>query len=151
MSRSCRAVALTSAALAIAALAAGSAQASGGPGGGGAGGGGTTGAPCARIDNFSAQGQNSLGGILEKDVIENCGTVPLTVEYHLMWNADRGGVAGVDDRSVTLAPGAKLNDQQLITDITPFNTYVVELDLLDPATGSFYDIKSAFTGLFPRI
>ena len=126
------------------------AMASGGPGGGGGGGTAPPGAPCVRIASYSAQGSNARGGILEKDVLENCGTAPITVRYHLMWHTI-SGTNGFLDQVKTLPAKGKLAAQHVITNVTPFHDYLVELDLFSASTGASYDVKSQLAGLFPRV
>ena len=126
-----------------------SAMASGGSGGGG-GGTAPSSAPCVRIAGYSAQGSNARGGILQKDVVENCGTAPVTVRYHLMWHTIVG-TNGALDKVVTLPANGKTADQRVITGVTPFHDYLVELDLFDARTGASYDVKSQLAGLFPRV
>ena len=125
------------------------AMASGGSGGGG-GGTAPPSAPCVRIASYSAQGSNTRGGILEKDVIENCGTAPITFRYHLMWHTI-SGTNGFLDQVKSLPAKGKLTDQHVITAVTPFHDYLVELDLFNVQTGAFYDVKSQLAGLFPRV
>jgi hypothetical protein len=139
---------LITAVVATTALVCPAAMASGTSGGGG----GATappGAPCVRITSFSAQGQNTRGAILQKDVVENCGTAPVTFRYHLAWNTT-SGTNGVLSKVETLPAKAKQTDQRVITGVTPFRTYVVQLELVNVKTGAFYDIKSQLAGLFPR-
>jgi hypothetical protein len=126
------------------------AMASGGSGGGGGGTAPPPGAPCVRISSFSAQGQNARGGILQKDVVENCGTAPITFRYHLAWTTT-SGTNGVLDKLETLPAKAKQTDQRVITRVTPFRTYLVQLTLRNVKTGAFYDVESRFAGLFPRV
>jgi hypothetical protein len=125
------------------------AMASGGSGGGG-GGTAAAGAPCVRISSFSAQGQNSRGGILQKDVVENCGTAPITFRYSLAWRTT-SGTNGALNKVETLPAKGKSADQRVVAGVTPFRTYLVQLDLVNVKTGAFYDIKSQFAGLFPRV
>ena len=140
---------LVTATAATSALVCPAAMASGGSGGGG---GGTTppSAPCVRISSFSAQGQNARGGIVQKDVVENCGTVPITFRYHLAWRTTSGTNGGLNVVETLPAKGTH-TDQRLITGVTLFRTYLVELDLFNVKTGAFYDVKSQFAGLFPRV
>jgi hypothetical protein len=125
------------------------AMASGGSGGGG-GGTAPAGAPCVRISSFSAQGQDSRGGVLQKDVVENCGTAPITFRYSLAWRTT-SGTNGALNKVETLPANGKSADQRVITGVTPFCTYLVQLDLVNVKTGAFYDIRSQFAGLFPRV
>lgn len=121
-----------------------------GTSGGGGGATAPSGAPCVRIASFSAQGQNARGGILQKEVVENCGSAPVTFRYHLVWNTTLGTNGGLS-KLETLPVNGKQTDQRVITSVTPFRTYVVQLELVNVTTGAFYDIKSRFAGLFPRV
>jgi hypothetical protein len=143
---------LITAVAATSALGCPAAMASGGSGGGGGGGGGTApgSGPCLRIASFSAQGQNTRGGILEKDVVENCGTAPITFRYHLAWTTT-SGTNGALDKLETLPAKGKQSSQRVITRVTPFRTYLVQLTLRNVKTGAFYDVESRFAGLFPRV
>jgi hypothetical protein len=145
---SLRSILITAVAATIA-LGCPAAMASGGSGGGG-GGTAPAGGPCLHITSFSAQGQNPRGGILEKDVVENCGTAPITFHYHLAWTTT-SGTNGVLDRVETLPAKGKQSNQRVITRVTPFRTYLVQLSLRNVKTGAFYDVESRFAGLFPRV
>ena len=140
---------LVTATAATSALVCPAAMASGGSGGGG-GGPAPPSAPCVRISSFSAQGQNSRGGILQKDVVENCGTAPITFRYHLAWTTT-SGTNGALNKVETLPAKGKHVDDRVITGVTTFRTYLVELDLVNVKTGAFYDVESRFAGLFPRV
>ena len=140
---------LATAVVATSALVCPAAMASGASGGGG-GAAAPPRAPCVRIASFSAQGQNARGGILQKEVVENCGTAPVTFRYHLAWNTTLG-TNGVLSKLETLPVNGKQTDQRVITSVTPFRTYVVQLELVNVTTGALYDIKSQFAGLFPRV
>lgn len=139
---------LITAVAATSALGCPAAMASGGSGGGG--GTAPAGGPCLRITSFSAQGQNTRGGILEKDVVENCGTAAITFHYHLAWTTTLG-TNGILDKVETLPANGKQSNQRVITSVTPFRTYLVQLSLRNVKTGAFYDVKSQFAGLFPRV
>jgi len=67
-----------------------------------------------------------------------------------MWHTI-SGTNGFLDQVKTLPAKGKLAAQHVITGVTPFHDYLVELDLFSASTGASYDVKSQLAGLFPRV